>query len=172
MPALDVEPGWRVGGRLVREVDRGFHVGEQVEQVVPQPSEGRAGATRQTVEGGGELGGSTRLDHREHRLRLHEVEPAREEGAEGELAPAGHPRAVATRRGDQGVDERRRARQVHLRQGPTDRPSRSRPVEHLHGYRSPVGGKEPAEVRRDDAGWRSAPCMPPGVERLEERREE
>jgi hypothetical protein len=139
--------GHRVGGRLIGEVDRRLDVGEQVEEIVADAAEGLSCAPRHPVEGDGEFGGRLRVDDRQHRLRLHEVEPAGEEAAERELAAAGEPGAASARLGDDRLDEGRAGGKLDLGQRAARRPGRPGPVEDrdldLAPFPTQPGGREP-----------------------------
>ena len=76
---------------LVGEVEVGLEMGQDVEQAVAEPHDRPGEAAGELLQGGVELRRGPRVDHAEHRLGPRQVDPAREEGAERELARLGLP---------------------------------------------------------------------------------
>ena len=138
----------RVGSRRVGKVDRRLDVGKQVEQVGLHNCERYAGAPREPIERGAKLRGRAGVDDRDNGLRLHEIQPAGEKRPQRELAAAGQPGPVPAGLRDHRFHEHRRAGQLHLRERPTHRPARPRPVQDVYRDLAPLA----AERRRTKPG--------------------
>ena len=119
---------------LVREVERGFEVGEQVQEVVAKGRERSGDAARQLREREPEVRVGPGRDDGVDRLGLRQVLLAGEEGAQRELARLGRPGAGAQKIGDEPFDQRRRADGVQFREVlPGVRPRAGEEVERRPG---------------------------------------
>ena len=127
--------------RLVGKIDRSLDVGEQVEQIVAHACQRRPGPAAESIEGNGEFRGGPRIDHAEHRLGLHEVEPAGEKRPQCELAAAGQSRAQPACFRDHRIDQGCGGGQLHLGERPAYRPRGPRPDEHLDRQFTPVASQ-------------------------------
>ncbi len=95
--------GERIDILLVHEIQPGFHVGQHVEQAVPQPLDRSREAARQLPKGRVELRPAVRIDDAEHRLGPRQVDPPVEERPQGELPRLGQPGSGGQQVGQQQV---------------------------------------------------------------------
>ena len=101
--------GRRGRDAVLHEVDRGFEEGQHAHEVVHDRAEAAREAAGEVFDGDVQRRRRPRTHHVEHRLGLAQVEPAVEEGAQGELAAPGRPRALAQRQLDHGLQRGRAA---------------------------------------------------------------
>ena len=99
----------RIDVGLVDEVEARLEVRQDVEQAVAERDDRPGQAAGELLQGGVELCRRPRVDHAEHRLGPRQVEPAREERAERELARRGVPGTPGQALGQDQLDQRRRA---------------------------------------------------------------
>ena len=92
---------------LIREIDRGFEVGEQAQEVVAQGRQRAGDSARQLRKGLPEVRVGPGRDDGIDRLGLRQVLLAGEEGAQRELARLGRPRTDAEQVGNEPFNEGR-----------------------------------------------------------------
>ena len=80
---------------LIGKIERGFDIGEQVEQIVAQQGERLGHAAGKLLERLRQFAARVCLDDAEHRLRAGQIELAGQEGAQREFAPLSGPCAGA-----------------------------------------------------------------------------
>ncbi len=118
---------------FVGEIEAGFDVGKQVEQVVAQGFQGPADAAGELSEGLLEFIAAAGLDDGEDGFGASEVEFSGEEGAQGELAGLGRARTGFEEFGDQQVNKGRGGDGVHFDEVLAGVGSRLRPDEERSG---------------------------------------
>ena len=106
---------------LFSKIDRRIDVGSQIEETFTNGTQRPAGTAGEPVESVGEFVGRTGVDHRQHRLRLEEIEPATEKRPQREFPPPGQTSAMPACCSHKSIDQRFRAGQLHLGKRPPNR---------------------------------------------------
>ena len=163
-------PAQRIDVGLLGEIEVRFEMCHHVEQMIAQRDDRPGEPARELLEGRVELGGVARFDHAQHRLGPREVDSAREERAERELARLGMASASAQAVGQDKVHEGHRADQMNLghilaRVGPRRRP------EGQHHRQERPQTIDPQRARRDAGAPRRQDLLTVGNEARERDRD-
>ncbi len=100
--------------RLIGEIETGFEIGQQVDEIPPQHDNLRRKPSRQLVEGRLQLAVVTGVDYAQNRLGLGQVDPPGEKGAQSEFAGLGRAYLAREKLRQNGFENRRRRNRVQF----------------------------------------------------------